>query len=110
MALGPARRGSLAGPEFAWGSMQLNDGDMEGHPQQYYWNPPPGNGYGFLIHPRRGKMTGPVTAEWQVDNDARVRMILAPGPQTEIVTADAPRIKPNFPGPISSSRGGKARI
>ena len=97
VALGPAQRGSLAGPEFAWGSKQLNDGDMEGHPQQYYWNPPPGNGYGFLVHPRRGRMTGPVTAEWQADDDARVRMILAPGPQTEIITADAPGIKPSYP-------------
>ena len=91
------QRGSLAGPEFAWGSKQLNDGDMEGHPQQYYWNPPPGNGYGFLVHPRRGRMTGPVSAEWQADDSARVRMMLAPSPQTEIVTADAPGIKPGFP-------------
>ncbi len=97
VALGRADRGSLAGPEFAWGSRQLNDGDMEGHPQQYYWNPPPGNGYGFLVHPRRGKMNGAVSAEWQVDKDAHVRMILAPGPQTEIVAADAPGIKPIFP-------------
>jgi hypothetical protein len=42
-------------------------------------------------------MTGPVTAEWQADDDARVRMILAPGPQTEIITADAPGIKPSYP-------------
>jgi hypothetical protein len=97
VALGQAERGSLAGPDFAWGSKQLNDGDMEGHPQQYYWNPPPGNGYGFLVHPRRGKMTGAVNAEWQADVDARVRMILAPEPHTEIVTADSPGIKPNFP-------------
>ncbi len=96
-ALGPAQRGSLAGPEFTWGSKQLNDGDMEGHPQQYYWNPPPGNGYGFLVHPRRGRMIGPVTAEWQADDGARVRMMLASSPQTEIVTADAPGIKPGFP-------------
>lgn len=89
--------GSLAGPEIAWGSQQLNDGDIEGHPNQYYWNPPPGNGYGFLVHPRRGRTGGPLSAEWQADPNARVRLLMAREPGTEIVTADAPGIKPNFP-------------
>jgi Heparinase II/III-like protein len=89
--------GSLAGSGFTWGSRQLNDGDIEGHPNSPYWNPPPGNGYGFFVHPRRGRMTGAVRAEWEADKDAKVRFIMAPEPGTEIVIADAPGIKPNFP-------------
>ena len=99
ITLGRAERGSLAGPDIAWGSQQINDGDMEGYPNKFYWNPPPGNGYGFLVHPCRGKMSGTVRAEWQADEDAHVRLFMAPEPQTEIITADAPGIKPNFPRP-----------
>jgi hypothetical protein len=109
VALGRAGRGSLAGPDIAWGSMQLNDGDIAGHPNKPYWNPPPGNGYGFLVHPRRGMMSGPVHAEWLADKDARVRLIMSAGPQTEIVTADAPGIKPFHPRPeyVIARRRGK---
>ena len=73
VALGPARTRIARRPRIAWGSKQLNDGDMEGHPNQFYWNPPPGNGYGFLVHPRRGKMTGPVSAEWRANQDAHIQ-------------------------------------
>ncbi len=109
VARGPEERGSLAGPDLAWGNMQLNDGDIEGHPNSPYWNPPPGNGYGFFVHPRRGSMSGPVWAEWQVDSDAGIRVIMAPEPQTEIVTADAPGIRPFLPRPeyIIARRKGK---
>jgi hypothetical protein len=99
VALGRAGRGSLAGPDISWGSKQLNDGDMEGHPNKPYWNPPPGNGYGFLVHPRRGMMNGALRAEWQTDKDTHVRLLMAAEPQTEIVTADAPGIKLNLPRP-----------
>jgi hypothetical protein len=109
VTLGRPGRGSLAGPDIAWGSKQLNDGDIEGYPNKPYWNPPPGNGYGFLVHPRRGPMTGAVQAEWQADKDAGVRLILAPEPQTEIITADAPGIKPYLPRPeyVIARRKGK---
>jgi hypothetical protein len=107
--LGGRGRGSLARPDIAWGNKQLNDGDIEGYPNKPYWNPPPGNGYGFLVNPRRGMMGKAVQVEWQADKDANVRLIMVPEPQTEIVTADAPGIKPNLPRPeyIIARRKGK---
>ena len=40
--------GSLA-DGVAWGRKILPEGDIEGYPNKPYWNPPPGNGYGFFF-------------------------------------------------------------
>jgi len=97
--LGEIEPGSLAGPEFEWGRMQGNDGDMVGHPNKPYWNPPPGNGYGFLVDVRRGAAEGPWTATWEIDpaREARLRATGLPEPGTELITAWAPGIYPRFP-------------
>ncbi|MEA3399758.1 MAG: heparinase II/III family protein [Armatimonadota bacterium] len=97
--VGEPEPGSLAGPEYEWGKMQGNDGDMIGHPNKPYWNPPPGNGYGFLVDVRRGEADGQWTATWEIDpsREARVRAIGLPEPETELITAWAPGIYPRFP-------------
>ena len=56
--LGEPEGGSLAAADVRWGEMQLNDGDMQGYPGKPYWNPPPGNGLGFLMAPRQGETEG----------------------------------------------------
>lgn len=98
VVLGEAEEGSLAGPEFRWGALQLNDGDMEGHPNRPYWNPPPGNGLGFLMEPQRGVPDGPWRATWTLpSNDAFVQLVMPAQPDTEVITAWAPGILPRNP-------------
>jgi hypothetical protein len=97
VALGAEEPGSVAGADISWGSQQLNDGDMAGHPNQPYWNPPPGNGYGFLTRPRRGQAAGEWSAQWQVDATNSVRLVMASQPGTEVITALAPGIYPKLP-------------
>jgi hypothetical protein len=97
VSLGAEEPGSLAGTNLCWGGQQLNDGDMAGHPNQPYWNPPPGNGYGFLIKPRRGQADGAWSAQWAVDATNGVRLFMAAQPGTEAITALAPGIYPKLP-------------
>jgi hypothetical protein len=95
--LGAEEPGSLTGTNICWGGQQLNDGDMAGHPNQPYWNPPPGNGYGFLIKPQRGQPTDGWSAQWAVDATNGVRLFMAAQPGTEVITALAPGIYPKLP-------------
>lgn len=45
-------QGSLAGEKIDYGSRVRGDGYIEGEAiNQDYWNPSPGNGYGFLMNP-----------------------------------------------------------
>jgi len=88
--------GSLAGPEYSWGELQLNDGDMKGYPNKPYWNPPPGNGYGFLTRPAEARPTGEWAAAWKQDDGVVFRMLSLDhgGP---VVTAVAPGLYPTHP-------------
>ncbi len=97
VVLGPAEPGSLAGTNLAWGSQQLNDGDLTGHPNQPYWNPPPGNGYGFLVELHHGRPAGQWSAEWFVDPTNRIRLTMAAQPGTEVISALAPGLYPRSP-------------
>ncbi len=99
VTLGEVEPGSLAGPDIHWGDQQGNDGDMIGFPNRPYWNPPPGNGYGFLVGVRRGAASGPWSATWEIDpsREARLRAIGLPEPGTELITARAPGIYPRLP-------------
>lgn len=97
--LGETEPGSLAGPEYEWGRLQGNDGDMKGHPNKPYWVAPPGNGYGFLVDVRRGEAPGAWSATWRIDDsrDARLRAIGLPEAGTELITARAPGLYPQYP-------------
>jgi len=95
--LGQAEEGSLAGPEVRWGALQLNDGDMEGHPNAPYWNPPPGNGLGFLMEPQRGRTDGNWQATWRLpEGDSFLRLTVLGQPETEVITAWAPGLYPAY--------------
>jgi hypothetical protein len=105
VALSPPAKGSLAGPTIDPGNHQSPDGDIQGIPNKPYWNPPPGNGLGFLINPRSsgrepsGSAAGPrtVTATWHIAKDAHLALTLLPTAQTQFVTATAPGIVPKQP-------------
>ncbi|MCE5239344.1 heparinase II/III family protein [bacterium] len=97
---------SLAGPEFKWGELQGNDGDMNGFPNKPYWNPPPGNGFGFLMEPQRASVAGPFTATWNIGrDDCHLRMTALPEPDTELITAWAPGLYPETVGAYGSPAG-----
>jgi hypothetical protein len=97
VALGAEEAGSLAGPAVDWRAQQGSDGDLKGHPNAPSWVPPPGNGYGFLSHPRRGTPAGAWTATWQVDPATALRVHMAAAPGTEVVTALANGLYPHYP-------------
>jgi hypothetical protein len=96
--LGEPEQGSLAGPQFKWGAVQLNDGNMPGFPDKPYWNPPPGNGFGFLMEPQRGKTDDTWHATWELPSgDAFLRLTMLGQPGTEIISAWAPGLFPTKP-------------
>lgn len=97
--LGPAQqKGSLAGPDYDWGKRVGPSGYLIGRGnQREYWNPPPGNGYGFLVDVRRATALQPeCKVTWAVDAPGKsmVSLTLLPEPGSELVTAHAPGIDP----------------
>ncbi len=94
---GRPERGSLAGPDADWSAAQISDGDMRGHPNKWYWIPPPPNGYGFLAGPQRGKAYGAWSADWTIDAQTAVRLNMAAAPGTEVITAVANGLYPDYP-------------
>lgn len=95
----PAQTGSLAGSQYDWGELQLNDGDMKGNPNKPYWNPPPGNGYGFLVRPAFGHPRGNWSATWMLDDKdkTRFRIDALRTDGDEVVSAAAPGLYPTYP-------------
>ncbi|MHB8997473.1 MAG: discoidin domain-containing protein [Armatimonadota bacterium] len=98
--------GSLAGTELKWGELQGNDADMTGYPGKPYWNPPPGNGLGFLMAPQRAQANGNFSATWDVGKeDCHLKMTLLPEPDTELITCWAPGIYPERQGAYGNTWG-----
>ncbi len=99
LTMGSPQAGSLAGKQHRWGELQLNDGDMKGYPSKPYWNPPPGNGYGFLSQPTYGKPTGNWSATWAFKDRSktRFRLMALHSEGTEVAAALAPGLYPSFP-------------
>lgn len=97
IAFGQPKPGSLAGETYRWGELQLNDGDMKGYAGKPYWNPPPGNGYGFLCRPAYAKPTGNWSATWAMEEGTRYQLLALHQRGTEVATAVAPGLYPTFP-------------
>lgn len=96
-------RGSLAGVEYDWGRRVGPDGGVVGEPDKPpYWNPPPGNGYGFLYDIRRGQIKDNAIATWVIDSKEGevLRIFLSPPGGSELITATAPGILPSYPKPL----------
>lgn len=91
VALGEPEPGSLAGPRCNWGERLQNDGFLSGIPRKLYWSPPPENGLGFLMHPRRGVAGETFSATWHLPAEAsglRLTMLAQKG--IEIISAWSP--------------------
>jgi hypothetical protein len=97
--LGPEQEGSLAGPQWHWGEQMLADGDMKGHPGKPYWNPPPGNGYGFLMRPRWAEAPTTWSATWMLNDPEGTcfEMLALDVSQTSVVAVTAPGITTSHP-------------
>lgn len=93
------RPGSLAGAQYQWGDLQLNDGDMKGYPNKPYWNPPPGNGYGFLVQSRFAQPAGHWSATWRLkdQDDTRFQMLALHNGSEQVISAVAPGLYPRLP-------------
>jgi hypothetical protein len=74
-----------------------NDGDVRGHPNQPYWNPPPGNGYGFFYDARRVPASVPFSVDFALGgrNQARLRVHALPEPDSTAILAKAPGLYPS---------------
>ncbi len=104
---GAEEPGSLAGKTIDWDSKIGSDGNVVVGKE--YWNPPPGNGLGFLSKPRRASSpAGAWSATWTIDASAdhpgRMRLTMLPtsaggssDASGEIIRCDAPGIYPKFP-------------
>lgn len=99
LQFGPVQKGSLASADIEWGNLQLNDGDMKGHPEKPYWNPPPGNGYGFLVSPSHATPEQGWSASWKLDSGSDTRFIaMSPDSNQEsVISATAPGLYPTYP-------------
>ena len=98
IVLGEREAGSVAGPEYNWGERQLNDGYISGVPRSPAWIAPPGNGLGFMMHPRRGTSEGPWSATWRLpEGEGFLRMTVLPEAGSEVINAWAPGIYPPRP-------------
>lgn len=97
LELGDPEPGSLAGADIAWGERQGPDGDIIGFPNKPYWNPPPGNGYGFFYGIRRANADRPWSLTWSLGgpNEARFQVHLLPEPDTQAMVAKAPGLYPH---------------
>jgi len=95
--LGPSEEGSLAGKEYAWGEKVGADGDIIGFPNKPYWNPPPGNGYGFFYGVRRAVTRSPWWMEWRIGgkNETHFRVHILPEGDSEAIVAKAPGLYPH---------------
>jgi len=96
VTLGPEEEGSLADGGHAWGERLGPDGDVIGVPGRPYWNPPPGNGYGFFYDVRRGRAIGPCDVDWTIGgrHAAHFRVHVLPEPDTDVIVAKAPGLYP----------------
>ena len=97
VALGAEEPGSLAGTENAWGEKLGLDGDVIGFPNKPYWNPPPGNGYGFFYGARRAPTASPWSVTWRAGGpgDVRFRVHVLPEGDGEAIVAKAPGLYPH---------------
>lgn len=96
--LGAAEKGSVAGPDISWGDKILVDGDIEGYPGKFYWNAPPGNGYGFMVKPQRAEPKSAWSADWAIGTSGtRMRLNMPAGVADEVITAVGPGITKTLP-------------
>lgn len=92
-----AQEGSLA-EGVEWGRNIGADGDINGYPGKPYWNPPPGNGYGFFYNVRCGAPAATWGGTWTLDGGVPTKLTAHYcGDVDTAVYADAPGLYPHYP-------------
>ncbi|WP_010268314.1 Ig-like domain-containing protein [Paenibacillus senegalensis] len=90
LELSQPRSGSVASARYDWGDKIREDGFITGFENQnYYFNPPPANGYGFLGNPRYAQANGQWSASWS-SPQARLKLTMLPQEDREVITARGP--------------------
>ena len=95
--LSPPEPGSVACPEYCWGSRLKPSGEIAGFEREPHgFNAEPGNGYGFLCNPRRAPGEATWSATWSVDpklgSPGRLRITMLPQEGREIIVAEGPSL------------------
>lgn len=91
------QEGSLA-EGVEWGRNIGADGDINGFPDKPYWNPPPGNGYGFFYNVRSGAPAETWGGTWTLDGGVPTKLTAHYcGDAGTAVYADAPGLYPHYP-------------
>jgi hypothetical protein len=90
--------GSVATSDNRWDEMEENGGDVTGPGAD---EEPPGNGYGWLAHPRTADGDQQWSATWSVredqsevagDRPGKMRLTMVPAEDREVVVADGPEV------------------
>lgn len=90
--LSAPKEGSLADPDYWWGDMVDNGDSLRTHQdKEFYWNPPPSNGYGFLGNPQKGSAEDTWSANWSLQNKpGGIRFNMLPKTDRQIIVTDGP--------------------
>mgnify|MGYP000850970264 CR=1 FL=1 len=87
----PQKTGSLASPDYEWGTKLRGDYRIIGQEHRdFYWTPP-GEGYGFLSGVQRGSGEDTWSATWSTFDGARLRMTMLGASNREVIVADGPK-------------------
>ncbi|MDF2668104.1 MAG: heparinase, partial [Paenibacillus sp.] len=84
----PSESGSVESPQHNWGSQIKGDGKITGFEQEDFFFEPPGNGYGFLGHPRRAYPQQAWSCTWS--NPSTIRLTMLPEKNRQVIAADGP--------------------
>lgn len=107
LEFGQREPGSVGSPDYSWHNQIGVDEKIIPHRHQgFYWSPPPGNGYGFLGHPRRASGDTEWSATWRAA-DRKVKLMMLPAADREIIVADGPSLMNNTPYLLACERGTK---
>lgn len=96
LSLSDPAPGSLASPDYFWGDKVKESGYIEGFEDEGFWfNAPPGNGYGFLGHPRTATGEDSWSATWRVaasrdEAQPKLRLTMLGDDDREVNVAQAP--------------------
>ena len=93
--LGDPAEGSLASTDYYWGDEVTRSGKIESFREKgANFNPPPGNGYGYLGHPRTASGDATWSAEWAVDpsrgKTVKMRLTMLGDDDRTVSVVDAP--------------------
>jgi hypothetical protein len=105
LEFGPQQPGSLGSPDYSWhNQIGVDEKIIPYRNQAFSWSPPPGNGYGFLGHPRSASGETAWSATWQA-SDRKVRLMMLPTADREIIVADGPTLMNGTPYLLAREQG-----